>query len=241
MTASSGSHRAGSRYWAQRGAAAVVVAVTSLAVALAASGPAAAPARNADSDAVATVASAVAGAGANSALERPAAPSAAGLAPSRAIGVAPPLRIAIPDLGISNTLIGLRVDRDGVLATPADFRDVGWWSSGPAPGERGGAVFVGHVSWNGRPGVFAGLGGLKDGAAIVIDRSDGSIATYRVRARRQVDKDDFPDNLVYTFTGPTTLHLLTCGGDIDPRTGQFRDNLVVFAELVSDTGAMAPR
>lgn len=73
----------------------------------------------------------------------------------------------------------------------------------------------------------------------MVDRVDGSSATYAVTSVEQFPKDDFPDERVYTFDGPSRLHLVTCGGTIDRDTGHYDDNIVVFADLVSDTRAPA--
>lgn len=149
--------------------------------------------------------------------------------------VAPPVGLAIPDLGIDQNMIGLRVSPDGTMQVPAKLTDIGWWAKGPKPGETGGAVLAGHVSGGGRPGVFGELADIADGAKVIVTRADGTVATYRVVSRQQFPKDDFPDKQVYTFDGPTQLHLVTCGGDFSKATGHFKDNIVVFAELVSDT------
>lgn len=153
--------------------------------------------------------------------------------------VAPPVSITIADLGIDQNLIGLRVSPDGTVQVPKVGEDIGWWAKGPAPGQAGGAVIAGHVSLGGEAAVFSDLDELADGAQVVVDRSDGSRATYQVIGRQQFPKDDFPDDLVYTFEGPTALHLVTCGGEVDPATGHYKDNVVLFAEIVSDTSRTA--
>lgn len=153
--------------------------------------------------------------------------------------VAPPVSITIADLGIDQHLVGLRVRPDGTMQVPQVAEDIGWWAKGPAPGETGGAVIAGHVSLGGEPAVFSDLARLADGAQVVVDRSDGSRATFQVVGRQQFPKDAFPDELVYRFDGPTALHLVTCGGEVDPATGHYKDNVVLFAELVSDTSPTA--
>lgn len=159
--------------------------------------------------------------------------------PAAEYAVAPPVRISIPDLGIAQTLIGLRVGLDGALQVPSEWMDIGWWSDGPAPGEPGGAVIAGHVNGGGEPAVFVDLATLGPGAQVVVDRADGSQAVYAVTAKEQFAKDDFPDAVVYSLDGPSRLHLVTCGGEFDRSTGHYFDNVVVFADLVSDTGAVA--
>lgn len=159
--------------------------------------------------------------------------------PPAEYAVAPPVRISIPDLGIAQTLIGLRVGLDGALQVPSEWMDIGWWSGGPAPGEPGGAVIAGHVNGGGEPAVFANLATLAPGAQVVVDRADGSQAVYAVSSKEQFAKADFPDAVVYSLDGPSRLHLVTCGGDFDRSTGHYFDNVVVFADLMSDTGAVA--
>ena len=87
--------------------------------------------------------------------------------------------------------------------------------------------------------MFADLDSVPDGSEVVVERSDGSVATYQVTDRQQFPKDDFPDDTVYTFEGPTQLHLVTCGGEFDESDGHYKDNIVLFAELVSDTSPNA--
>lgn len=148
-----------------------------------------------------------------------------------------PMKIAIPDLGIDQGLIDLTVSDAGKMGVPSEWMDIGWWAGGPAPGEAGGAVIAGHVNGGGAPAVFAQLPTLAVGAEVVVAREDGSAATYAVRAKEQFPKDDFPDARVYTFEGPSFLHLVTCGGTFDTDSGHYDDNIVVFAELVGVTPA----
>jgi len=173
----------------------------------------------------------VAAAGVAVGLRSSSSPADADAAPQ----VAPPVEISIPALGIEQNLIGLRVSPDGTMQVPSGGQDIGWWSKGPAPGEPGAAVLAGHVVLGGRPAVFARLGELAEGSEVTVRRADGSVATYRVTGRQQFPKDDFPDDLIYRLAGPSALHLVTCGGEIDPSDGRHRDNVIVFAEPVSDT------
>jgi len=145
--------------------------------------------------------------------------------------------IAVPDLGLDQSLIELGVTEDRTLEVPKEWMDIGWWATGPAPGEAGGAVIAGHVNGGGKPAVFAKLPSLAIGAEVVVTRADGSLATYVVRSKEQFPKDDFPNERMYTFEGPSFLHLVTCGGSFDTRSGHYDDNIVVFAELVGVTAA----
>ena len=142
-----------------------------------------------------------------------------------------PVAIAIPDLSIDQAMIPLGVTADRKLEVPSEWMDIGWWQTGPAPGEAGGAVIAGHVNGDGKPAVFAELPALEVGAEVDVRREDGSVATFVVRSKEQFPKDDFPNERMYTFDGPSFLHLVTCGGAFDTRSGHYDDNIVLFAEL----------
>lgn len=148
-----------------------------------------------------------------------------------------PVGIAIPALGIDRSLIDLGVTEDRTLEVPSEWMDIGWWATGPAPGEAGGAVIAGHVNGDGKPAIFAELPTLEVGAEVDVTRADGSTASYVVRGKEQFAKDNFPNERIYTFEGPSYLHLVTCGGTFDPRSGHYDDNIVIFAELVGVTPA----
>jgi len=148
-----------------------------------------------------------------------------------------PARLEIPSLGIDSSLIDLFVAEDGTMGVPTTAEQIGWWEDGPLPGEPGASLIAAHVSLGGEPGAFAELDALAVGAEVVVDRVDGTTATYEVTSVEQFPKDEFPEERVYSYDGPTRLHLVTCGGEIDPDTGHYDDNVVVFADLVSDTRA----
>lgn len=156
-----------------------------------------------------------------------------GSVPAPAPAAPPPTRIRIARIALSDPLVGLDVQQDGHLAAPQDPDQVGWWSDGPRPGDRGAAIVVGHVDSVTGPAAFYNVSSLRPGDGITIDRADRSRVTFTVRALRQYDKDAFPDNEVYAATGPPSLRLITCGGPYDHEHGGYRDNLVVYATLAS--------
>jgi hypothetical protein len=82
----------------------------------------------------------------------------------------------------------------------------------------------------GRSAVFFRLGDLQPGDDVFVDRSDGSTARFEITRQGTYQKTEFPSDLVYYPTLKSELRLVTCGGPIDPTTGRYRDNLVVFAE-----------
>jgi len=144
---------------------------------------------------------------------------------------APPTRISIPALKINQRLIGLQVDANRQLEVPQSYNDIGWWSTGPAAGDPGAAVIVGHVDSLVGPAVFYRLASLTTGAVIAVGRADGTTVTFAVTKLQAFSKNHFPDKLVYRTSGKPSLHLMTCGGTYDRSTG-YQANVVVFADMV---------
>ncbi|MDV9178292.1 class F sortase, partial [Streptomyces sp. W16] len=156
------------------------------------------------------------------------APAPRPLPRSRATG------LVIPYLDVDAPVIPLRLGRERHMSAPPndDPKQVGWYADGPAPGERGTAVAVGHLDTMTGPAVFAGLGELKPGRLIEARRADGRTAVYTVDAVRTYEKAHFPDREVYGARGRPELRLITCGGSFDHRTG-YSGNTIVFAHLTA--------
>ncbi len=55
---------------------------------------------------------------------------------------------------------------------------------------------------------------------------------FEVLRVEQYAKDRFPTDEVYGDIQAAGLRLITCGGDADPETGDYPDNVVVYAGLV---------
>jgi sortase (surface protein transpeptidase) len=142
-----------------------------------------------------------------------------------------PERVQIPALGVTSRIMELGLERDGSMEVPPGAYPVGWYDGSPSPGELGPAVLAGHVDWEGEPGAFFGLRELLPGDTVVVDRADGIVATFRVDRVEEHPKDDFPTEEVYGDIGYPGLRLITCGGAFDESTGDYQDNIIVFASL----------
>jgi Sortase domain len=157
---------------------------------------------------------------------RPAAPSA-GLAASA------PTRLLIPAIGVdTRPVIDLGLTTDGALEVPPDGASAGWYTGAPTPGEVGPAVFAAHVDWKGEKGVFYDLRTLQPGDEVTVERADGTAVAFAVRRVEQYAKDRFPTAEVYGDVATPQLRLITCGGEFDRSLHSYRDNVVVFAEMV---------
>jgi hypothetical protein len=146
--------------------------------------------------------------------------------------VAAPARLRIRALHVDSTIEPLGLRGDGTVAVPEDTDVAGWYEHGPRPGQPGPAVILGHVDSRTGPGVFVKLRTVRPGTLIHVDRSDGGTVLFRVRKVSQVSKTSFPTDLVYAPTLEPTLRLVTCGGRFDHTRGSYRDNVIVFADLV---------
>jgi LPXTG-site transpeptidase (sortase) family protein len=148
-----------------------------------------------------------------------------------------PVRVQIPSIGVDSDLMDLGIQADGTLEVPPAGFPAGWFTEAPTPGEVGPAVIAGHVDWAGDPGVFADLGDVEPGDEVSVARADGSTAVFRVTQVDQVAKDAFPTAAVYGDLDHAGLRVITCGGEFDARAQSYRDNTVVFADLVGQLPA----
>ncbi|MGW7289901.1 class F sortase [Streptomyces sp. NPDC054847] len=149
-----------------------------------------------------------------------------------ALPPSPPRKLAIPAIMIESPVMRLGLDKKGRLTAPPvnNPRLVGWYQKGPAPGEKGTALVVGHRDTRTGPAVFLNLNALKPGDKVNIARADRRTAVFTVDKVRTYTKEAFPDAEVYGHTGRPELRLLTCGGSFDKKKG-YSANVVVFAHL----------
>lgn len=146
-----------------------------------------------------------------------------------------PIRIAIPSIEVRAPVDAVGLDADGSIATPALYKhnEAGWYERGPAPGQYGPAVIVGHVDTRTGPAVFRQLDRLRPGARIEVTRRDRRVAVFEVNSVERFAKSHLPANRVYGDFSRPALRLITCGGQwVGGRLG-YADNVVVFASLVS--------
>lgn len=146
-----------------------------------------------------------------------------------------PVQVAVPAIGVRAPLVRLGLDADGSVQVPrADRpREAGWYDLGPAPGERGAAVLLGHVDSAAGAAVFYDLGRLRPGHRVEVTRADGRVAVFTVESVERVAKDRFPTQRVYGPLDRPGLRLVTCGGPFDRAVRGYRDNVIVYATETS--------
>jgi sortase (surface protein transpeptidase) len=144
---------------------------------------------------------------------------------------APPAVLRIPKIGLRADVVELGLNPDGAIQPPGAPTVVGWFASGPSPGDPGPAVILGHLDSDRGPAVFWHLSRLRPGDTVVVSRSDGSVARFRVTRVARFARSSFPNAEVYGPTLDPELRLITCGGWFNAITRQYADNTVVFAQL----------
>ena len=143
-----------------------------------------------------------------------------------------PISVSIATLGASSDVVPLGLEDDGAMEVPAGADETGWYEQSPTPGELGPAVLAAHVDWADEPGVFHDIDELDLGDEIAVLREDGSVATFVVEEVDTYAKSEIPTDAVYGDVDHPGLRLITCGGEFDEDTGDYADNVVVFARLV---------
>ena len=158
----------------------------------------------------------------------------------RRLPLSAPVRVEIPAIGVSSSLVRLGLNPDGTMQVPGDFQVAGWFTGAPHPGQLGPAMIAGHVDSKTGPAVFHRLRDLHPGDEVRVVRADHRVVRFRVDSLASYPKQALPDDAVYGATTTPALRLITCGGSFDRSRHSYRDNLVVSATRVADgagTGA----
>ena len=153
----------------------------------------------------------------------------------RALARSVPVRIRIPVINVSAPVERVGKNADGTVQVPPldNHNLTGWYGYGPAPGQLGSSVILGHVDSYTGTSVFYYLKDLRPGNKIYVTLADGTVATFAVDGVQKVAKTDFPTASVYdAHLDYPSLRLITCGGYFDQATGRYLDNIIVYAHLV---------
>jgi LPXTG-site transpeptidase (sortase) family protein len=144
---------------------------------------------------------------------------------------APLARLVIPKIQVDAPVVTLGVDGNGVMQSPSQPFDVGWYDFSARPGFGGNAVFSGHVDFvNVGPAVFWDLGKLGPGDLVEVRLADGTAYQYLVVSTVSYAADEAP---IAEIVGPATkdtVTLITCTGAFNREIRQYSHRLVVRAE-----------
>lgn len=119
------------------------------------------------------------------------------------------------------------------LVIPLNPHVVGWWDGGAKPGaRRGTAILAGHINYAGVAGTLASIGRLRPGDTIFVTGRHGHRHVrlrFSVTGVRTYRKTALPYHRIFDQRSVGRLALVTCGGAFDSSTGNYEDNIVVFA------------
>jgi sortase (surface protein transpeptidase) len=148
---------------------------------------------------------------------------------------ADPVRLLIPSVGINAPIEDVGVTPDNDLAVPVrnPWVDVGWYGSGPRPGERGSAVIDGHLDRpGGSPAVFWHLQDLLMGNEVMVIDASGKTLRFHVTSTAFYSPQEAPIQEIFGNETGTYLNLITCAGDWIPSQHQTSLRLVVYTEQI---------
>jgi hypothetical protein len=150
-----------------------------------------------------------------------------------------PNRIEIPKLKADAPIVPVGTTPDRELEIPLNPKKVGWWKYGAKPGARvGTAILAGHINYAGVTGAMAEIGKLNPGDEVdvygrqIVDARKAD-ASHRVRFTvtgvRTYHKTHLPYAQIFDQKSVGRIAIVTCGGPFDASTGNYLDNIVVFA------------
>jgi sortase (surface protein transpeptidase) len=156
-----------------------------------------------------------------------------------AMAASVPVRIVIPVISVDAPMMKLGLNPNGTVQVPPldNHNLAGWYTGSVAPGQKGASVILGHVdTWSGGS-VFYKIKDLHAGDVVDVVRADGSTAIFTVDGLQKAPKVAFPSYSVYRNPGYPALRLITCGGPFDASTGEYLDNIIVYAHLTGSKPA----
>jgi sortase (surface protein transpeptidase) len=144
-----------------------------------------------------------------------------------------PARLKIPAIQVSSDVTSLGLNEDDTVEVPEDPATVGWYSLGPAPGQPGSSVMLGHRDSKQGAAVFYRLRNLKPADRVAVRLSDRAIAHFEVTRVVSYANEKFPAQKVYDgTTSRPVLNLVTCGGAYDRAAGGYQSNVVVYTRYL---------
>lgn len=172
-------------------------------------------------------------------------PTAPHTSPSPVADIVSPNRIEIPKIKADAPIVPVGTTADRELEIPQNPAKVGWWHYGAKPGApTGTAILAGHVNYAGVTGPLADIGKLDPGDAVYVfgkQNADGAHEVkFRVTGVRTYHKTHLPYAEIFDQKSVGRIAIVTCGGPFDASTGNYLDNIVVFAVPDTTGAALGP-
>jgi LPXTG-site transpeptidase (sortase) family protein len=145
-----------------------------------------------------------------------------------------PVRLFTESKSIDINLVKVGVDEGGIMETPENWDEGGWYSRSSRPGEIGNIIINAHYDTNyGFPAAFFQLKNLAEGDKVFLVDDLGRYYAYEVNNISYVDIQD-PNRLkvLDDVDEGSELTLITCGGVF--LNGSYNKRLVVKASFVDN-------
>ncbi len=143
-------------------------------------------------------------------------------------------RLVIPAIGVNAPIEPVGVDGTGRLAVPSknQWDGVGWYHSGPVPGQSGSAVIDGHLDRPGwKPAVFWELNQLHQGDVVMVTDAQKHLLLFHVLRKEFYTPTSAPIDKIFGNNTGVYLNLITCAGEWIPAEHQTTQRLVVYTQL----------
>ena len=140
-----------------------------------------------------------------------------------------PVELYLPDLGVDAAIETIGVV-NGVMGTPAEPLNVGWYGDFARPGDGNTVVMSGHVDWYTiGAAVFYTLRDAAPGMTFYVLAGDGAAATYECVNAYALPATASAGNIV-RGSEVDSLALITCTGDF--ANGEYDQRQIVYAERI---------
>lgn len=141
-----------------------------------------------------------------------------------------PIYISIPSLAVNAKIQKIGVAKNGRLAVPSNYTDVGWYKSGSFPGDSGSAVMDGHVDNGlGLAGVFKNLSDINIGDLISIKLRSGQTISFVTEKVDALPYNSTSTAEIFDSNGSPRLTIITCDGIWIPAKKTYDRRLIVTA------------
>ena len=151
------------------------------------------------------------------------------------IATSTPVKVSIPAYGIEAKVVQVGITKNGNMAVPGNYEDVGWYKYGPRVGGEGNAVLAGHLdNGSGKPAVFYNLSLMRIGDEVFVETSEGERLQFIVREVRLVDYKNPPLEEIFGKLQGEHLNLITCDGTWDPVTKTYTFDILSSYEIILD-------
>jgi len=144
-----------------------------------------------------------------------------------------PRALYIDSLQIAARIIPVGLTGKSIQA-PTNIYDSGWYTGSAKPDQAGAMFIDGHASGSTRLGLFAYLDTLKAGDKIRVEKGDGEMVHYEVKAVEIVSKDAVKMKKVLSPYGASEkgLNLMACTGTWIEAEKTYDKRVTVYTEQV---------